>query len=285
METPVIYFYSKNPVTLSVKVRFPRGWVTEWYPRSPEGYRNWSIEWPSVEVRPGETPALPVTSKPNHYFAARETDSAPIVAGGQWEKLIFYRGIGDIPVPLHPSFTGDGSLRIRNLGGRPVPLAILFENRDGRIGYRLTGRIEDEVTVRAPELTGSLEQLREELAGDLVEFGLYRREALAMIETWRDSWFEEGMRLFYLVPRAQIDHELPLTIKPEPSSIARVFVGRVEILTPWIAQRLKTASVARDLPALRKAGRFLTPFAEQIRRTTGDSILIPPAADGPSCVQ
>jgi hypothetical protein len=39
------------------------------------------------------------------------------------------------------------------------------------------------------------------LADNLVEFGLYRKEAEPMVETWRDSWFEEGIRLFYIVPR------------------------------------------------------------------------------------
>ena len=35
-----------------------------------------------------------------------------------------------------------------------------------------------------------------------------------MIETWRDSWFEEGLRVFYIVPRARVDFDLPLSISP-----------------------------------------------------------------------
>src|SRR5947209_7377150 len=31
METPVIYFYSARPATLSVKVQFPSGRLTEWF--------------------------------------------------------------------------------------------------------------------------------------------------------------------------------------------------------------------------------------------------------------
>src|SRR5829696_8248341 len=34
METPVLYFYSPQPKTLSVRVGFPQGWITEWYPRA-----------------------------------------------------------------------------------------------------------------------------------------------------------------------------------------------------------------------------------------------------------
>src|SRR5581483_10886643 len=32
METPVIYFYTDRDMRVSVKVDFPRGWITEWYP-------------------------------------------------------------------------------------------------------------------------------------------------------------------------------------------------------------------------------------------------------------
>ncbi len=35
----------------------------------------------------------------------------------------------------------------------------------------------------------------------LIAQGLYQDEAQAMLETWRDSWFEEGSRLLYIVPR------------------------------------------------------------------------------------
>ena len=34
METPVLYFYPLKPMTVSVRVDFPNGRVTEWYPRA-----------------------------------------------------------------------------------------------------------------------------------------------------------------------------------------------------------------------------------------------------------
>src|SRR5271170_5100090 len=33
METPVMYFYSSREVTANVKVQFPQGTMTEWYPK------------------------------------------------------------------------------------------------------------------------------------------------------------------------------------------------------------------------------------------------------------
>src|ERR1700722_19544495 len=34
METPVIYFYSDQEQTVDVSVKFPKGFITEWYPRA-----------------------------------------------------------------------------------------------------------------------------------------------------------------------------------------------------------------------------------------------------------
>jgi hypothetical protein len=139
-----------------------------------------------------------------------------------------------------------------------------------------------------------LENLHRELAGYLVEFGLYRKEALAMIETWRDSWFEEGTRVLYLLPRMQVDSLLPIEIEPPPSTLARVFVGRVEVLSPWMRQKIETAAVEGDVAVLQEFGRFLGPFAAQIARTKAlPSLPIQKATngllqkqfDGPACVQ
>ena len=282
METPVLYFYARQPVTLSVRVLFPQGWITEVYPNvssvkpaymmshgASQSYKGGAIEWNSVEVMPDANPELPVTKAANHYFAARETDAAPVRVGEQWEKLLFYRGVGDFEVPLRPAFTSNGKLRIRNAGAEPIPLVILFENRGGKLGYRVKWSLKDAVELDQPELNGSLEQLRRELVNDLVEFGLYRREALAMVETWRNSWFEQGMRVFYIVPREQVDATLPLTITPAPASVARVFVGRVEVLSPAMRTNIESAMTTGDVAGLMKYGRFLDPFASQIRQTSG----------------
>jgi hypothetical protein len=61
------------------------------------------------------------------------------------------------------------------------------------------------------------ESLSADLERMLVEQGLFNAEAKAMIATWRDSWFEEGTRVFYLLPQAAVDATLPLSINPVPS--------------------------------------------------------------------
>ncbi|MEI9972972.1 MAG: hypothetical protein WDO73_13460 [Ignavibacteriota bacterium] len=129
-----------------------------------------------------------------------------------------------------------------------------------------------QTAVEAPALTGSLDNLKRDLSDALVGQGLYRKEADAMIETWRDSWFEEGIRVFYLVPRSLVDRELPLSVQPAPARIARVFVGREEILSPHLRDRLMTALSKGDTRALDQFGRFLEPFRRQVKVDVAPSV-------------
>jgi hypothetical protein len=277
METPVLFFYSNRPVTASVHVDFPKGWITEYYPQpnnvSKEygqdaftglGYRNGRADWDSVEVLPGENPPLPASQGPSRYYEARKTDAAALHVGNQNERMIFYRGIGSFLPPLQPKFMPDGKLRLRTTIPEAIPLAVVFENRGGTVGYRFVRDLSEAVDVDQPEMTGDLAQLRRTLVSELVELGLYQKEALAMVETWHDSWFEEGMRVFYIVPRKQADALLPLKITPAPDAIARVFVGRVEVLSPWTRQTIKDAAANHDVAPLKKFGRFLEPFVAQM---------------------
>src|SRR4029077_9160312 len=74
---------------------------------------------------------------------------------------------------------------------------------------------------------------------ELTATGLYEKEALAMVNTWRTSWFgENGTRLLYLVSGTLTDKLLPLTVDPAPDERVRVLVGRLETLTPEDCQRL-----------------------------------------------
>jgi hypothetical protein len=122
-----------------------------------------------------------------------------------------------------------------------------------------------------------------------LEFGLYEKEARARVETWHDSWFEEGMRVFYVMPRPQTDSLLPLKIAPLPDAVARVFVGRVEVLSPWTRQTIQNAAENRDVAALRKFGRFLEPFAAQMKARSPfmqqAQAEISRTASGAACIQ
>lgn len=76
----------------------------------------------------------------------------------------------------------------------------------------------------------------------LVEAGLSHEEAAAMLATWKESYFErEGLRVFWIVPRAFTDRVLPLRLDPAPTSLERVLVGRSEVISPEFATEIDQA--------------------------------------------
>ncbi|MCA8942848.1 MAG: hypothetical protein KDB80_09845, partial [Planctomycetes bacterium] len=63
-----------------------------------------------------------------------------------------------------------------------------------------------------------------------------------MIATWSRSWFQgNGTRVIYVLPRAEVDRVLPLTIRPTPKQLVRVLVGRLEFIPPEIERRVERA--------------------------------------------
>jgi hypothetical protein len=126
-------------------------------------------------------------------------------------------------------------------------------------------------------LTQDIGAIRQALITRLTGLGLYPKEARAMVETWADSWFTEGARVFYIVPRATVDSLLPLTIAPAPVELQRVFVGRLEILSPRTKDTLEHALRAGDSETLTAFGRFLEPFFAQIQRADKEFAVSPTA--------
>jgi hypothetical protein len=302
METPVLYFYSSRPLDARVKVEFPMGLITEWYPQAeyevhqkaltektsaePHAPRNvagclkchpalngtrislenltGTLEWNKVRVEPGTKPDLPVESESSRYYAARETDAAPLTVGDQHEKFLFYRGVAGFPVPLSVRVAAGQRILVENVGRVPVPQAILFENREGRMGFHIAGKLERSATLDSPALDAGFVQLRQSLEEALIAQGLYPREAHAMLETWRNSWFEEGERLIYIVPAATVDAILPLEVDPTPSRIARTFVGRIELITPATLRAVESAIRNGNWQVVDRYARFMNPILDRI---------------------
>jgi hypothetical protein len=273
METPVVYFYSDRERTLNVRVDFPQGVITEWYPeaQAPPVPRvidfatiHGRLAWNAVKVLPETRATFPSDESGSRYYAARETDANPVEVAGQREKFLFYRGLAGFPVPLSATLTADGRLAIARTGTSPVGAALLIQNRGGRIGYRLIGSLSNPATIELPALTNDVASLRTDLEHLLVGQGLFPREAAAMVATWRDSWFEEGARVIYLWPRAAVDARLPLDIQPVPARMSRVFVGRLEVITPADEQSVAAAIARQDWPTLQARGRWLEPIARRI---------------------
>lgn len=282
METPVIYFYTDRELTADVTVKFPDGFITEWYPQAQQigsgtrpplasgtnlmvfapSFTNSMIGWRNLRLLPAPSPGLaaqlPTDNSDNHYFAARETDSAfvRVAAGGtngttpELEKLLFYRGTGNFATPLRVTVTEAGALFVANTGAQPLTGLFLIEMRNGAGRWTELGKLSPGQSKHGQELAAleklkpvSLEVFSKQLGGRLekalVQSGLYPREATAMVKTWSKSWFtEDGVRVLYILPREWTDATLPLTLNPKPQKLERVMVGRAEIIPPTLQKEL-----------------------------------------------
>jgi hypothetical protein len=282
METPVVYFYADRPVRASVRVGFPAGWITEWYPAAaaapartnqPPGGQH--IRW-DVRLLPGEPVRFPgKETNEQHYHRARETDAVPVevevpvdrrgttVRGReavQQEKFLFYRGVGTFPTPVQVRALGGGAVRVTNRTDTKLTGLVLVSVRGRKVGFRplddLASRSDVIADLAAP--AAGADKLADLMERRLTAAGLYEKEARAMVRTWEVAWFgEEGDRLLYLVPRGRTDELLPMTVTPTPAEVVRVLVGRHDFLTP------ERESAAEKVVARAKAARAELEAAER----------------------
>ncbi len=302
METPVLYFYTDKPRTVTVKVGYPGGVVTEVYPGLkagpffPVAVRETDAgkmleriyEW-TVDLKPPndttERKVPVVAEKGEHYRHARSVPEAWLVSQtGQEgvtevEKFIFYRGAGSQALPRRLMWQKENELSLIP-GSRPC---FVVQSDQGalrwkKIPWDVDARLRQHVPLPLPALDASASSSREELEAALLEEvtrgGLTRAEGLAMIATWREAWLmEPGLRLLEVLPRTWVDNALPLTVEPKPDAVERVFVARIEILSQT-AEAAVLAALTWDLTdeqrveRLRAAnlGRFIGVAVERAAR-------------------
>ena len=258
------------------------------------------IRWADVKILPtrrhaGTTALLPTDDSGSHYFAARDTDAAFVRADSfsrtnqlpEHEKFLFYRGVGNFPTPLRVTMKSDEAVTVTNTGTEP--LAHLFvlgvKGKAGNFVYidGLPPGTEKTIPLdwQSQPLPRAVldEQLGRKLTESLVKEGLYPREAAAMVNTWKNSWFEEeGLRVLYVLPRAWTDRTLPMELNPAPTELTRVMVGRAEVLSRATEQQLalqidkakqgdaEAAHEARQI--LKGLGRFAEPAFYRALDTT-----------------
>ena len=273
METPVIYFYSQRERVADVRVLLRGGILTEWYPQGthvesqiipgPADLWQFRIEWNGVKILPRDTREMAVgrlirsksSGDGDHYYIARETDAnflrvaTPLARkGAEYERDLFYRGLGYFQAPLAVGADADEqrvSLNARE--AEQIDTAFLLTIRQGMMRYQ---KLDNAVSSAASTVDldvhpfGALGDVRkqamQDMAAALVKQGLYEKEALAMVNTWQDQWFaEEGTRVLYLLPRAWTDRTLPLQVSPQPDAVVRVMVGRAELIMPSVDREIR----------------------------------------------
>ena len=308
-ETPVIYFYTEVPARVQVRVDFPDGMWTQWYPQAsmvgpglaqlstPLAPRNGRIQW-DADVVPPDTARvrLPAAADAALWNHSRDVDAAYVStvnrAGGgaspEWERFLFYRGLGQAKLPFDVRVEG-GRLAADATLPEGVEHVFAIHVGNGRGAFSYTRRVTPGVAMDTPipalrdglPLEAFAERLADVVAARLVESGLYEKEARAMVNTWRTSYFTtDGVRVLFVLPQAWTDRAIPLRIKPTPAQVVRVMVGRIEVLTP--ARERRAAAAVRDLAspdaqvragafeALRQEGRYVEPIVRRTLRTTSD---------------
>lgn len=258
METPVLYFYSEPEVSITAKVGFEGGTISQWYPQRFQGeadpagpvvdlgaapYQG-SITWKAKvlarnAVRPFTTPPSQETRE---WTSPRQT-SANLIQGqdGEIEKFLFYRGLGNFPLAVSLRFNAEGRLVVRNGSGDSIPHVVVYDQiippTVGPAAFWWAGGLGpgQEKIVARPALRdhGAASQAMLQLSQAMVKEGLYPDEAQALLNTWYNGYFvETGLKAFWILPRNQVDRLLPLELAPVPDSLERVIIGRSEILTP-----------------------------------------------------
>lgn len=264
METPVVYFYSDRALDVNIKVDFPNGAISQWYPKRLDGeanpinkeldfstpYEGW-ITWDATILDPSSDLAIntnPLLETPT-WIRPRETDANLVQCGEEIEKFLFYRGVGNFKLPLHLEMVDDQTLSLINKGNEDISYVFVYEkwgNQPAKVWW--TGELETEkkLELRDPGESLSKEGLDasfEEFVQALVDAGLYEKEARAMLNTWHESYFNSyGIKVFWVVPSQLTEEILPLTLDPKPENLERVLVGRSEILSPSFEKE-----VAKDI--------------------------------------
>lgn len=308
-ETPVIYFYTDTETRVSVEVGFPGGLWTQWYPQATmlaprlvqagtlPDIRNSRIGW-AVDVVPAKQAAawgatLPATERDALWNHAREVDAAFVRASppegrNEWERFIFYRGLGRKTLPLSASANG-ARLNCAAPMTEAVRHIYVLRIEGGAGAYRYLPSLGcgEQINHLVPTMTNAqpLEQfasaLSDDLAQRLEDSGLYAKEARAMVNTWRSSYFSsDGIRLLFVLPQSWTDAFIPMKISPPPDELVRVMVGRLELLTPERERDASDAISRLSSPdaevreaafnVLREQGRYVEPIVRRTLQTSTD---------------
>ena len=286
METPVLYFHSSQARPVELSVQFPLGVISQYFP-NPTSFlpeigqvggqlQGGQIDYSLQVLAPGDRGAPPAVDAQNVYAPARNVGSNTVRVGSEDEKFIFYRGLGFFQSNLHVTSQADGSIQLnltRKADTAPsVFLVNVLPNEAGgsilalgSIGAAGKGVSADRVHALLAHplgLKAFQAEAGRELVTALTRSGLYADEAVAMLETWRRSYFKSpGLRVLYVLNRPETDQLLPITISPAPSELVRTMVGRVEVFTRQdeIASLAQLEKGGADYFPLETFGRFLEP--------------------------
>ncbi len=205
------------------------------------------LDWGTFDVLPRGTDVtakLPPAALDDFSWShARAVSANPVaLPGGETERFLFYRGLGDFELPVRVTSTSGGGVSLHNAYDEAIG-PVFFINVGAERGaftahpqgIAAGGTLADSLPALddASELDTYVAELSQAVTTSLDESGLYHDEAQAMVNTWKRQWFRTpGARLLYVIPQSWTESSIPLTIVPKPEALLRVMLIRVELITP-----------------------------------------------------
>ncbi len=243
---PVVYVYADRPTELTVRVGFTGGNAWLFYPgvsMEPGSSRPGCLGvggGPALRdraaVRPCEPPdhlrwsvravprggaALPEVARGHFWNHLRSVPSATLEApDGSAEKFLFYDG----PVAFRTAYRArrdDRSVTIERLGDAGASEMIVANGDRWVAASGLAPGLAARVGIDRPWPVQP-HDVRTEIRERLRAAGLSAHEADSLVRTWQPEIEAEGLRAFWLLPRAEYDALLPIEISPPPTDLVRV---------------------------------------------------------------
>jgi hypothetical protein len=293
---PIVYFYAPKATAIWMRVSVPTGRPHVWWP--PADDFGPKADLPARNGFNMDDPKAPPLSeiKPEHGFllwkeltvdpaavelpkaegwwaAARRTDAAAVRHAQGAEKFVYYDALAIYEPAVDIDWKKDGTVELTNRTSRAFPHVIAVRVREGKCSF---AHARDWGKGRTLTLTPAAGVPA--LADALVAAGLYRQEADALVDIWREEFFAmDGVRVLAIASREEYDAVLPIEIRPTPKELARVLIAHIECLDETGRQRIADfiAKLAGDDIAERDGAaaalRKLRPLADEMIRKAADA--------------
>ncbi len=209
------------------------------------------LRWQSLIVSPQrldwmQPPAVGTNSRYQWWQQLRSVPSSWVASQGETERFLYYDGPSYARSPIAICLSGNQLY----LAGQPMFGSPSLPDDPGDVVparralvLRVVGNQREalEVVISSTPAESMVVELAEKmpLVGDAVEArfrellceqGLTAAEGEGLVASWRKQFFAtDGTRVLLFLSRADYDQMCPLTVRPEPTEVARVGLVLTEL--------------------------------------------------------
>jgi hypothetical protein len=169
------------------------------------------------------------------------------------ERFLYYDGLVPAPDFLRCVEAMDATVTLRNCAQFPLKHLFVVDRRGAMRDRPVRFAHLAEALAPGAEIKVPLREIpaqlwpgvgSQEVLAALLEAGLTESEARALLGIWKDGFFlAPGLTAFHLLPQAEYDRMLKLTVSPQPGEIRRVGLA----LYPHIGDEPELAQTIGEL--------------------------------------